>query len=250
MSGLSNAAGSPAAGGREDWVDVAKGVAILLVVGFHAVVFPANPRAGAGVARHRGAARHVPHAAVLLCLRAVRGEGGARCRSPWPRVRALAPRVQWWHPVLALTVYGAAAGLVALAGVTGVPLVRPMLAALAVLAGGTLAVALSRIPAMDWLRALGRRTLGVYLLHFYVILGFCLLLAPVADRVTEHRVLDLTLPLLLTALAVLVSLAVQRLTRRLTWLWDRPRIPRLARPNRDACSFVGQDEGAEERGEA
>lgn len=145
-----------------------------------------------------------------------------------PQVRALAPRVRWWHPLLALTLYGGAAGLVALAGVKGFPFVRLALAALAVLAGSTLAVALSRVAALDWLRALGRRTLGVYLVHFYVILGVCLLLAPVAAQVAELRVLDLALPLLLTVLGVMVSLGMHRLTRRLTWLWDRPRWPRWA----------------------
>ncbi|WP_165962653.1 acyltransferase family protein [Occultella glacieicola] len=141
-----------------------------------------------------------------------------------PRVRALAPRVRWWHPLLALTMYGSAAMLVDLNGVKDAPFVRLTLAALAVLAGCALAVALSRVAALDWLRALGRRTLEVYLVHFYVILGLCLLLAPVAARIAESRVLDLTLPLLLTAVAVLVPLGVRRLTRRLTWLWDRPHL--------------------------
>ena len=65
-------------------------------------------------------------------------------------------------------------------------------------------------------------------MHFYVILGACLLLAPVAAQVAELRALDLALPLLLTVLGVLLSLGTHRLTRRLTWLWDRPRWPRWA----------------------
>lgn len=140
-----------------------------------------------------------------------------------PQVRALAPRVRWWHAVLALLVYGLCAGLVDVAGVKGVPFVRLALAALAVLAGCTIAIIISRVTALDWVRALGRRTLGVYLLHFYVILGGCLLLAPVAAQVAQWRALDLMLPVLLIALAVSVSLAVRHLTRGLPWLWDRPR---------------------------
>lgn len=139
-----------------------------------------------------------------------------------PQARALAPRVRWWHPVLALVLYGGAAATVALAGASGLPFVRIALASLAVLAGCTLAVALSRIPALDWLRELGQRTLGVYLVHFYVILGACLLLAPVAADVAEMPLLDLALPLMLTLLAVTSSLMVRRVTTRLTWLWDRP----------------------------
>jgi len=143
-----------------------------------------------------------------------------------PGVRALAPRVRWWHPLLAVALYGGAASLVAVSGVIGAPFVRLTLAALAVLGGCALAVALSRVAALGWLRALGRRTLGVYLVHFYVILGVCLLLAPVAAQVAERRMLDLALPVLLTFLAVPVSLCVERLTRRITWLWDRPRLQR------------------------
>ncbi|GAB2624779.1 acyltransferase family protein [Pseudactinotalea suaedae] len=143
-----------------------------------------------------------------------------------PGVCALAPRVRWWHPLLALGLYGGAAALVAAHGVIGAPFVRLTLAALAVLGGCALAVTLSRVAALDWLRALGRRTLGVYLLHFYVILGVCLLLAPVAAQVAAWRVFNLALPVLLTVLAVLVSLAVHRLARGLTWLWDRPRLQR------------------------
>jgi uncharacterized membrane protein YcfT len=144
-----------------------------------------------------------------------------------PRVRALAPRVRWWHPLLALALYGGAAALVALSEVKSAPFVRLALAALAVAAGCTLAVVLSRLAAMDWLRALGRRTLEVYLVHFYVILGVCLLITPLAADVAELRWLDLALPVLLTVAAVLISLAVRRLSRSLTWLWDRPR----RRPN-------------------
>src|SRR5699024_8973288 len=124
-----------------------------------------------------------------------------------PQVRALAPRVRWWHAVLALLVYGLCAGLVDVAGVQGVPFVRLALAALAVLAGCTFAIIISRVTALDWVSALGRRTLGVYLVHFYVILGVCLRLAPVAAPVAQWRALALMLPVLLIALAVSVSLA-------------------------------------------
>lgn len=344
VEAVHRAQGWHAAGVREGWVDVAKGIAIVLVVGFHAVVFPANlglaqewrglaavldtfrmplffftsglfaAKAAHGSLVHlwstrvarllwlfvlwsviwfavfyaapplgtsrigqrpdelallfvapnqntwyvyalalyflvAWALRRVP-AGVQIGLAALlavgfdvgllNGTNGAATRMGqglvWflvalhlgPRVRTLAPRVRWWHPLLALSLYAGAAGLVALAGVKGFPFVRLTLAALAVLAGCTLAVALSRVAALDWLRALGRRTLGVYLVHFYVILGVCLLLAPVASHVGQWRVLDLALPLLLTVLAVLVSLGVRRLTSRLTWLWDRPRWRRWA----------------------
>lgn len=143
-----------------------------------------------------------------------------------PRARALAPRVRWWHPLIGLALYGGATAVVEVGRLQGVPFARLALAALAVLAGCTLAVVLSRAAGTDWLRALGRRTLGVYLVHFYVILGLCLALSPVAAQVVEHRVPDLALPAGLTVVAILVSLGVHRSTRRLTWLWDRPHLRR------------------------
>lgn len=141
-------------------------------------------------------------------------------------MRGLAPKVRWWHPLIALSVYAVATALVAAAGIKSAPFVRLALAAMAVAAGCALAVALSRVTALDWLRALGTRTLGVYLLHFYVILGACLILAPVAGRVAAMPIVDLGLPLILTVAAVTISLGVHHLTRRITWLWSKPETAR------------------------
>lgn len=156
-----------------------------------------------------------------------------------PRVRGLAPRVRWWHALIATAVYGVAIVITARAELLQVPFVRMAVALLAIVAGCSVAIALSRWRAFGWLRELGSRTLQVYLVHFYPILAICLLIAPVAPSLQGVGVL---LPPVLTVVAILTALGVHRLTRRVSWLWDLP-IPLRPKP-RSARAESGAETAA------
>lgn len=142
------------------------------------------------------------------------------------RVRARAPRVTWQSTIIACTLYGLAAVTSGKFGFLTWPLVRVVVSILAIAAGCSLAVLLSRIRALDWLRRLGQNTLQIYLVHFYPILIGVALLAPFSQILSP---LAPVVPFVFTAVAILVSLGVHRLSRRITWLWGLPKpLARLA----------------------
>lgn len=147
-----------------------------------------------------------------------------------PRFRELATRVRPRHAVVAAAAYLAVSVVVFLVDAMGVPGVRLGVSWLAVVFGATLAVVLSRRPEMGWLEFLGRRTLPIYVLHFYPILVLCALLEPVAARTGWAAPV---LPPVLTVVAILVSLGVERVTRRVPGLYALPSV-RRRRPAPDA----------------
>ncbi|BDZ51941.1 hypothetical protein GCM10025867_41820 [Frondihabitans sucicola] len=144
-----------------------------------------------------------------------------------PMVRAWAPRATWRFTILAFVFYFAAAVSSAKFDFLTAPVVRVVVSLLAITAGCSLAIMLSRLPAFGWLRLLGQNTLQVYLVHFYPILLGVALLAPVASSL---HVLAPIVPPIFTAVAILVSLGVHSLTKRATWLWGLPEpLARLGR---------------------
>jgi uncharacterized membrane protein YcfT len=134
------------------------------------------------------------------------------------RVFALARRASWWHLVVLALVYVGVVGASVLLHVLRVPGVRLVAGILGVAFGVTLAVVVSRYAMFRWLTALGRRTLPIYFVHFYVVLGGVALLA-VAP--TDGIPTVVWVPAL-TALGVIIPLFVERLLRRVTWLWASP----------------------------
>jgi len=143
-----------------------------------------------------------------------------------PRLREAAGGVRPRHLVVAAAGYLGASVAVSAAGAMWVPGVRLAVSCLAVVFGVTLAVVLSGQPAMRWLELLGRRTLPIYVLHFYPVLVVSALLEPVAGRIGWAAPV---LPPLLTAVAILLSLGVERVTRRVPGLYTLPSV-RLRRP--------------------
>jgi len=135
------------------------------------------------------------------------------------QVRAAAPRATWWSTFLFTVLYGASAVLGAKFDLLTVPGARVVIGLLAIAAGCSLAMVLSRSPWTGGLRALGRNTLPVYLVHFYVVLIGVAVIAPVAGGL---RAFALVVPVAFTALSTAMSLAVHRATRRATWLWGLP----------------------------
>lgn len=139
-----------------------------------------------------------------------------------PQVRGLVVRVRWWQTAVAWVIHvGLFATLVRTVGV-GVPGLRLLLGATGVAAGVCLSVALARCPWMSWLESLGQRTLEVYLAHFYVVLGLVAVLAALPPGVLGGVPVLVWVPTVALT-AVLGSLALHRLTRRVPGLWDLPR---------------------------
>lgn len=135
------------------------------------------------------------------------------------RVRQEAPRVTWKVTGVAFLLYFALAATSAKFAFLTAPGVRVVVSLFAIAAGSSLAIMLSRLRAFDWLRRLGQNTLQVYLVHFYPILIGVALLVPVAGAL--HPLAPI-MPLVFTAVAIVVSLGFHRLTRRATWLWGLP----------------------------
>lgn len=133
--------------------------------------------------------------------------------------RRLFAKTQWWHALLMITVYAAAVIPVAKYDLLTLPFVRIIASVLAITAGCAIAVVLSRRRAFSWLSYLGSRTLPIYVLHFYPILLFMTLIEVVAP---ELRWTAPAMPLALTIVAILVSLGVYALTKRLPGLYTEP----------------------------
>ena len=145
------------------------------------------------------------------------------------RVRALAPRVPWYAVIGLVLVYAGALVVVLRAGAMAVPGVRLALGVVGVALGVAVSVWLSRLRAFHWVEMLGSRTLQIYFVHFYVVLGAVALLAPIRGQASAVQLIWVPL---VTVLAVLVSLVVHRLTRRVPGLWDLPRRTRGASAGR------------------
>lgn len=139
-----------------------------------------------------------------------------------PQIRQAAPRSRWWMAAILLAVWGSLTFVVLKAEVMTVFGVRVLLSILAVAAGIALAVTMSRSRLWAWMSALGTRTLPVYLLHFYPVIVVSILLRDVALPTW----LDMAAPLLLTALAIGVSLMLRLPLRKVPGLFDLPRAPR------------------------
>lgn len=133
---------------------------------------------------------------------------------------AIAGRLAWWHSLLVVAVYATALLVVYRLRIFYAPGVRTVLGVLAIGAGVSMAVALSALPWMSWLTALGSRTLPIYLLHMYPILLIAAALRPFAGTIERY---DNALPPLLTLIAVIIALGVHRLTRRVPGMYALPR---------------------------
>jgi fucose 4-O-acetylase-like acetyltransferase len=89
---------------------------------------------------------------------------------------------------------------------TKVPFVLLVLSAFAVVVGITVAVVLARIPAFDFVRSLGSRTLPIYLVHTFPMTALAAIL--VAFDGHQPVVVATLLPLLLCAGSIAVALVL------------------------------------------
>ncbi|MBG6214548.1 MAG: acyltransferase family protein [Cryobacterium sp.] len=125
-----------------------------------------------------------------------------------PLVRRLVPSVRWWHVAMLCLGYAALVVITTKLTLTRVPFVLLVLSTLAVIVGITVAVLLARMPAFDFVRSLGSRTLPIYLLHTFPMTALAAIL--VAFDVRVPAMIATALPPLLCAGAIVVALALHR----------------------------------------
>lgn len=138
--------------------------------------------------------------------------------SAW--VRPVVASAQAWWAAVALAVYGAAAAVVAKFALLDVIGVKLALGLAAVAAGCLVARALSGVRAFAWVSRLGRNTLPIYLLHWYVLL-IVFAVVNVGFSRGAGAFTDLLAPLM-TAVTIALCLAVHRVTRTIPGMYARP----------------------------
>ncbi|WP_104199002.1 acyltransferase family protein [Cryobacterium sp. Y29] len=124
-----------------------------------------------------------------------------------PLVRRRVPHVRWWHVALLCLGYVALVVITTKLTLTKVPFVLLVLSAFAVVVGITVAVVLARIPAFDFVRSLGSRTLPIYLVHTFPMTALAAILVAF-DVPPDPVVVATLLPLLLCAGSIAVALVL------------------------------------------
>ncbi|MET1018268.1 MAG: acyltransferase family protein [Leifsonia flava] len=135
-------------------------------------------------------------------------------------VRSVAPRTRWWHAVAVIVIYGALLALVVKAGLIRAPFVLFALSIIAVCVGITVAVVISRIPPLDFVRHLGTRTLPIYLVHTFPMVAVASVI--VATGVEVPSLLAAVMPIVLTVVAILLSLALYHWLRGVRGVFTVP----------------------------
>ncbi|AZS35611.1 Inner membrane protein YcfT [Microbacterium lemovicicum] len=137
-----------------------------------------------------------------------------------PRIRHTAPGIRWWAAVAVMVGYGVLLAVALRLDLLAMPGTRLVLGVAGVAAGIGLSVLIGRAQRLRWVSLLGKNTLPVYVLHFYVVLGGVAVLAQI--RATAEPFSAVWVPAL-TAAGILVSLGIHRVSRRVPGLWDLPR---------------------------
>lgn len=151
-----------------------------------------------------------------------------------PLVRRRVPFVQWWHVVLICLGYAGLVVVTTKLTLTRVPFVLLALSALAVVAGITFAVLLTRLPAFDFVRSLGSRTLPIYLVHTLPMVALAAIL--VAFDVRMPPAVATLLPPLLCAGAIMLAVALHRQFHAVPGVFTVPVKSWVSMPRRDVIS--------------
>lgn len=123
-------------------------------------------------------------------------------------VRSIAPRTRWWHAVVVSAIYAAVLVVVVKAGLIHAPFVLLAVSIIAVGVGITVAVVVSRIPPLDFVRHLGTKTLPIYLVHTFPMVAIASVI--VAADVSVPSPIAAVMPLVVTVVAIVLSLAIHR----------------------------------------
>jgi uncharacterized membrane protein YcfT len=137
-----------------------------------------------------------------------------------PLVRRLVPSVRWWHVVLVCLGYAALVVVSTKLTLTRVPFVLPGLGALAVCVGITVSAVLARMPAFNFVRSLGSRTLPIYLVHTLPMTAVVAIL--VALDVHVPVMIATVLPALFCAGAIVLALVLHRWLRLVPGIFTVP----------------------------
>jgi uncharacterized membrane protein YcfT len=138
--------------------------------------------------------------------------------STWLRP-AVASARGWWA-VAALVGFAVGAAVVAKFSLLDVVGVRLALGILAVAAGCLVARAIAGMRLFAWVSSIGRNTLPIYLLHWYVLLVVYAVVNLVASD--GAGVFTDVLAPVMTAVTIAGCLAVHRVTRRVPGMYARP----------------------------
>lgn len=137
-----------------------------------------------------------------------------------PLVRRLVPLVRWWHAGVLAGAYLLVVLAMARLELTHVPFVLLGVSVLAVMVGISFAVLLSRLPAYDFLRSLGRKTLPIYLLHTFPMTALAAVLAGTGARVAFSG--DTLLPPVLGAFSIAFALLLHARFARVPGVFTVP----------------------------
>jgi len=136
-----------------------------------------------------------------------------------PSLMVLVIHAKWWQVPMWAVGFGLAA-LIWASGLRWLPGFGLTTSALAIAFGATLSAQLVRLRAFDWLPALGKRTLAIYVAHYYIMVG---VFTAMSALVEPSKVSSIIWVLVLTGVGVAFPPLVQRATyRALPWLWDSP----------------------------
>lgn len=149
-------------------------------------------------------------------------------------VRRLVPFVRWWHVALFCLGYAGLVVVTTKLTLTRVPFVLLVLSMLAVIVGITVAVLLARLPAFDFVRSLGSRTLPIYLVHTLPMTALAAIL--VAFDVRIPPAIATVLPPLLCAGAIMLALALHRQFHAVPGVFTVPVKSWASTPQRDVIS--------------
>lgn len=136
-----------------------------------------------------------------------------------PAFRRFVPTVRWPYLLIAPVIYAAGVVAAELLNATDFTPFWLFLAVFAILTGCSVAALLSRVRGFGWLAKLGARTLPVYLLQWYLLMGASMLFALITF---PDALVPFIVPML-TTIAVVGALLIYRLTGWVRGLYDRPK---------------------------
>lgn len=137
-----------------------------------------------------------------------------------PHVRRLVPLVRWWHAALVVVAYAVATVAMVKLDLVRTPFVSLAVSALAVCVGIAVASVLARSRTFDPLRTLGTKTLSIYLVHAFPMIGLAAIFA--ATNAQLPFWLGTLLPIALTAFALALALTLYHWLRNVPGVFTVP----------------------------
>lgn len=138
-----------------------------------------------------------------------------------PKIHRLVAQVRYWHVAALALLYAVLAMLIIPLHLSRVPGLIFLEGNVAIALTVSASVVLARVRWLDFVSALGRASLVIYLLHLFVIASVVAVIAPLANDSFLMKFANLW-PLVLAVIAIAVTLLLRRVLRRVSWLWVNP----------------------------